>query len=98
MIFFEKCHLMDCTSFSMGAYPPGGSLFEKRHIFCFTNLLKQKKRATKFDAESTSCHAEINFLGLFREKTILKMYFLYKPILTLVESCFDKLDQEFSRC
>ena len=32
---------------------------------------------------------------LFREKTMFKMYFLYKPILTLLKSCFDKLDQEF---
>ena len=36
---------------------------------------------------------EMQFRAIF-----LKMYVLYNPILTLLKSCFDKLDQEFSRC
>ena len=35
---------------------------------------------------------------LFREKAMLQMCFLYKAIITLLKSCFDKLDQEFSVC
>ena len=35
---------------------------------------------------------------LLREKTKCKIYFLYKPISTLLNTCCEKLDQEFSRC
>ena len=34
------------------------------------DLLRQKRRATKFHAESTTYHAEINFLDLFREENV----------------------------
>ena len=38
--------------------------------------MRQKRRAAKFHAESTSYHAEINFLGMFRE---LWRFLLFDP-------------------
>ena len=75
--FFEKMHLLDFTSSTMGCPPSGGSFFSKMTPFG-NNLSRQKWRAPKFHAESTSYHAEINFLGLFREHRGF-LFFCFSP-------------------
>ena len=62
----KKMHLLDFTSISMGGPPSGGYFFLKMTP-SVGDLLRQQRRAAKFHAESSSYHAEINFLGLFRE-------------------------------
>ena len=64
---FEKMHLLEFTSFTMGGPPSRGSFFWKMTPFGI-DLLRRKRRAAQFRAGYTDSQAEINFLGLFRER------------------------------
>ena len=61
-------------------------MFVKKKTPFGNDVLRRKRCAAKFHAEPTSYHAEINFLGLFREENVFVDFACFSGPGTAVEN------------